>query len=412
MIRLFLFLILLVGSVWLGLQIYADPGYALFTYRGWSVEMPLWFALFLLLIVFIVTYSSIRLVIRTSRLSKRLHAKKRTRRLLRARKQTNLGLIQLLEGNWRTAEAHLIRAAKVNDTPLINYLAAARAAQEQGEHDRRDDYLRLAHQATPEAKIAIGLTQAELQLHHQQLEQALATLRHLQTIAPHHGYILKLLKNVYCQLGEWQNLRTLLPELHKYKIYQKEEFQQLEKLTFQELLKQYITTQSEEKIRYLWDEMSRVLQRDPYTLTVYCQYLLCHDYADEVEILIREQLKRDWDNELVKLYGQISSTHSESQLLVAETWLKGRERNPELLLCLGRICRRAELWKKACDYLTVSINIKPSTDNHGELAQLLLEMGDVQQALEHYRQGLQYQQEAVMPAISKQIHCESGLALL
>ena len=37
-------LIILIASVWLGLQIAEDPGLAFFSYKQWSVEMPLWFA--------------------------------------------------------------------------------------------------------------------------------------------------------------------------------------------------------------------------------------------------------------------------------------------------------------------------------------------------------------------------------
>lgn len=389
MIRLLLFLALLIGSVWLGLQIYADPGYALLTYRGWSVETPLWFAIFVVVIVFVFVHILLRTIARIGWFSKQLRTRSRTRRLLRARKQTNYGLIQLLEGHWNAAEDSLIRSAKISDTPLINYLLAARAAQEQNQHEKRDDYLCLAHQTTPEAEIAIGLTQAELQLQHQQLEHALATLRHLQAIAPHHTHCLKLLKDVYWQLSDWQSLHKLLSELYKYKVYRGEAYQQLERQVLHHLLISAIASQDEEAIRNLWDTLPRALQRDPAVLTDYCCYLLKKGYAGEAEILVREQLKRQWDIELIKLYGKIDSAHPEPQLLIAETWLKGKECSADLLLCLGRICRRAQLWGKAKEYLTAAVQAKPNIDTHGELAQLFEEMGDVQQALHHYRLGLE-----------------------
>ena len=42
--RLIIYLIILVAAVWLGLKIAEDPGYALFAYQRWTVEMPLWLA--------------------------------------------------------------------------------------------------------------------------------------------------------------------------------------------------------------------------------------------------------------------------------------------------------------------------------------------------------------------------------
>ena len=37
-------LIILIASILIGLSIAKDPGLAFFSYRNWSVEMPLWFA--------------------------------------------------------------------------------------------------------------------------------------------------------------------------------------------------------------------------------------------------------------------------------------------------------------------------------------------------------------------------------
>mgnify|MGYP000727120986 CR=1 FL=1 len=51
------------------------------------------------------------------------------------------------------------------------------------------------------------MTQAELQLADQQLEQALATLKHLRSVAPKHTYVLRLLRRLYEQLGDY--LETL-----------------------------------------------------------------------------------------------------------------------------------------------------------------------------------------------------------
>lgn len=65
----------------------------------------------------------------------------------------------------------------------------------------------------PEAKIAVELTQAELQLANHQWEQALATLKHLQDIAPRHPYVLKLIMQLYQEVKDWPQLITILPDL-------------------------------------------------------------------------------------------------------------------------------------------------------------------------------------------------------
>lgn len=112
---------------------------------------------------------------------------------------------------------HLIQALPNSDTPLLNYLTAARAAQNMGDNQLRDNFLREAQQSMPEAKIAVELTQAELQLSNHQWEQALATLKHLHAIAPRHPYVLMLMMRLYQEVKDWPQLIALLPNLKSIK---------------------------------------------------------------------------------------------------------------------------------------------------------------------------------------------------
>ena len=73
-------------------------------------------------------------------------------------------MIEVAEGNFARGERLLARAASTSDSPLFNYLQAARAAHLQNSDDRRDEWLRLAYQEIPEAANAVLLTQAEFQL--------------------------------------------------------------------------------------------------------------------------------------------------------------------------------------------------------------------------------------------------------
>ena len=145
----------------------------------------------------LLLHLSLRVLSRLWHTPERVAEWRRKRRLQRAHRSLTRGLVELAEGRWKVAERHLTKHAEQSETPLINYLAAARAAQLQDEHARRDDYLHLAHESMPSADVAVGLTQAELQLAHQQYEQALATLMHVRSLSPKHNYVLKLLKKLY-----------------------------------------------------------------------------------------------------------------------------------------------------------------------------------------------------------------------
>src|SRR3990167_10805909 len=230
--------VLLLMSIYLGIEVSKVPNYVLITYHHWMIETSLWVAVLCLLVLFFVLYWIIRFLARTATAAKRYHYWRMSRRHRKARTLTQRGLCELAEGDWSQAEEILVRAAKLSKKPLIDYLSAARAAQAQQAFERRDNYLRLAHHADKKATIAIGLTQAQLQIESKQWEQALATLQHLYQRSPTHCYILKLLALVYVELNEWASAEKLLLPLKKYHALPEKEYLQLERRVYLCLLSQ------------------------------------------------------------------------------------------------------------------------------------------------------------------------------
>ncbi|HCW89347.1 MAG TPA: heme biosynthesis protein HemY, partial [Marinobacter sp.] len=159
----------------------------------------------------------------------------------RARRRTTQGLLAMAEGNWSRARKLLASSASQADMPLINYLAAAHAAAETGDHEAVDELLRKAFESTPGSDMAVGLQQAQLQLAGNRLEQALATLVRLRKQAPHHPFVLKLLKTVYVQLEDWRELSRLLPELRKRDLLGKDQLDRLERTTWRNLMQNAAT---------------------------------------------------------------------------------------------------------------------------------------------------------------------------
>ena len=171
----------------------------------------------------------LRLIDRTAHLKGHMQDWSDTRKLKKLQKLTSAGLYELAEGKWQSAEQSLVRAGDKGENQLINYLAAARAAQAQGAYDRRDAYLRKALLTTQGADIAVGLTQAELQMQSNQLSHATVTLKQLHELAPKHNYIMQMLAEVYEKQQDWQSLNKLLPLLEKNKVVSEADFLNLEK---------------------------------------------------------------------------------------------------------------------------------------------------------------------------------------
>ena len=77
-------------------------------------------------------------------------------------------------------------------------------------------------------------------------------------------------------------------------------------------------------------------------------------------------------------YGEQNFSASPQQLLIAEKWLKEHSANAYLLLSLGRICMRNELWGKAKEYYEASIEVEPCAEAYGELSRLLKYLGELE----------------------------------
>jgi HemY protein len=376
----------LLAAVALTLWVKQDNGYFLIGYGHWSIEGSLALLLLTVLLICLLVYLLVRTLSRLWHLPDRLHDWQGRRRASRARHSLTQGLVELAEGNWKAAQTHLISHAHQSETPLLNYLAAARAAHLQGEDAQRDDYLKLAHASMPTADVAVGLTQADLQLDHQQNEQALATLNHLRRIAPKHTHVLMLLKRLYLNLQDWDQLEQLLPELLKRKAVSQQEFQELEVRVYQKRMA--AMHKDAEALQQLWERMPKGLrQRLPF-LKTYASYLVGLGAGDGIAGQIAEFLTRQWDAELVRLYGRIKTADAASRLTAAEGWLKGHPEDPDLLLTLARLCLQAQLWGKARSYLEASIGILPKVEAYQELGLLLEQLGESDKALECFRTGL------------------------
>jgi HemY protein len=381
--------LLAVAAALLVFALQEENGRALFVYGPWTVEGSLALVLLLDLLLFVVLYMVIRTLVRIFSLPAKIHSWKRKRGARRARRALTKGLVQLSEGDWKGAEKSLMRNVQRSDTPLLNYLAAAKAAQQQGAHERRDRYLKLAHQSTPSADVAVGLTQAELQLSHEQLEQALATLQHLQGIAPHHVYVLKLLKDLYLRLEDWTELQRLLPELGKRKVIDTEDLRALEILVYRKILERSELDPDPERLQLIWGGIPKKIRKEGELILDYAQRLMEREQGGVAEPLLRESLQQQWDDQLVEIYGRLEGDDQAKQLSAAESWLKKRPENPALLLALGRLSLRAQLWGKARSYLEASIGAIPSAPAYRELAQLLERLGEKEAAMEYYRAGLE-----------------------
>lgn len=400
MIRILLILLiaLLVGTG-LSLGLTYDLGYIRISLGHYLIETNFWVGLgliTLIVVLAIVTLNTLRRFRQGTGVMTGWVARGNERR---ARRRTTQGLLALAEGNWPRAHKLLASAAGQADTPLINYLAAAQAAFESGDHDAVDDLLRKAFESTPGSSMAVGLTQAQLQLAGNRPEQALATLLRLRKESPHHPFVLKLLKNAYLRLEDWRELSRLVPELRKRSVVSEKELNELERQVWHNLLecaaeecqrrRKDDPEASLEPLTHLWDELPGFVRKDEYTIRDYARLLAGLGDEAQAETLLRKVLRHHWSDELINLYGRLEGHDPAEQLLIAEQWLKDRTNNPELLLALGRISLRNELWGKAREYFETSLSLRRNRETLAELSRLNAHMGEEEASIRLLMQGLE-----------------------
>ena len=385
LIKLLILVIVVLGAV---LLVRDDPGVVMLRYRGWTVDTSLAVALGVLIVFMVALYYLIRLLRGILRMPSALQRRSQNRRYGKARRQLNQGLIDLAEGRFEQAENHLMRLVGSSESPLVHYLAAARAAQLQGKHDARDGYLKAAHEANPAAELAIGVTQAELQLAHQQTEQALATLSHLHSIAPRHDYVTMLLARAYFELEDWPALVEILPDVRRKKLVKANRLREMELAGYRGLLQRAVDSQA--GLEKSWNSIPKSLQSDPAMLCFYVDLMVRQGwYSSSVEQLVLKSLDRQWDDSLIEVYGRFEGKDANTQLARAEKWLDDFGHNENLLLSLGRIAMRARLWGKAQGYFEASIGARATPAACLALAQLFeQQLQQPDKAAEYYQRGL------------------------
>jgi HemY protein len=386
--RIWAFILVFALAVAFGVMIHQDPGYALFAYKDWTVEMPLWLAVvFLVLIIILsIAFLSVTNVLFSS--SSRLRGWWLRHKQISARRNTARWLLELAEGRWKKAEKRLSSSAAHSDVPLINYLSAATAAEESGAVDRRDRYLQLAHGHAKGKEIAVRLTQAQLQHKHGDIEQSLSTLQLLYAENPNHPQVLKQLAAIYESIQDWDSLLALLPSFYKAKIFPNEEARSaMEQKIYLALLPE-IARQGKKELTKFWKHAPNSVTGHLNCQKRYIELLHQQGGEEEAESLLRTWLKKNCQDPLLLLYGTIKGPSPKKQLAFAEELLKSQPNNPVLFLTLGRLSLSNQLWGKARDYLEQNIRLAPSAEAYALIAELMDRLGQPEKRDEYFRKGL------------------------
>lgn len=382
-------LLILLLSVYAALWLHRLGGLVIISLGEWTLQTSV--LLFVLIVVagLALLYALLTVLRSLIGIPHRVRRWQVRRRENRARAHLVGGLLRLAEGRSNDAEKLLLKDADRSDAPLLHYLGAAIAAQHARAYEQRDTYLALADKTNARAGLAVGLIQAQLQIESRQWERALATLNYLNETTPNQPRVLAMLLRACEALDEWEHIDSLLPAARKQQVIDEAGLRRLERAAALHRLTQ-ASRRSAGALEVAWNSLAKPLRQDPELLRIYVDGLAKHGRADDAEPLLRAQLNRDYDAELVQRYGALEVSAPDKALAQVEKWLQDRPEDPALLQAAGRLALKARIWGRARSYLEAAAARRPDALSDYLLGALLEHMGDADAARTRYREALEH----------------------
>jgi HemY protein len=405
--------VLVLAAALVGVVISRHAGYVLISYDTFRYESSIWAALALLVAVLFILWLVRVLIALLTTSGGVVNPWSRRNRSRRVQMAIEQGQMDLAEGRWASAQRNLHRAAEAERQPLLYYLGAARAANEQGRYEESDNLLERALERQPHAELAIALNHAQLQVDRGDLDGALVTLQAMQERHPHNPQVLRQLQRLYRERGEWAELIRLMPELRKDKVLPAQELAELERRAWGENLSlaAYRGSDSDAagaglaSLDKAWQQLTSGQRQEPALILAYAEQLRRLGAEVQAEEVLRTAMKRDYNTHLARLYGLVRGADPGKQLHTAESWLKSHTDDPGLLLTLGRLCLQSSLWGKARDYLESSLRLQRNPEACAELARLLAQLGETDRSNQLFQEGLGLLDERLLarplPALSR-----------
>jgi len=196
-----LIVIALVAALALGRWVAADSGYVLVIRDDFSLDTTLGFVVLAALLAVVAIVVLTLLGNAAWNVLEPVRATRRWKKAVAARRLRS-GLLQLVDGEQEKAERLLVAAGEDGDWPLLAWLLAAEAAQEQENVEASQRYLENAS-SDRRGQLVAGLMKARFALDDGYPEQARQELKVLADLAPRNKRILRTYAEVLESQKDW-----------------------------------------------------------------------------------------------------------------------------------------------------------------------------------------------------------------
>jgi HemY protein len=367
----------LVAAALLAPLLAEDPGYVQLDVGPWRVETS-----FLVLVAAVLlVWLSLSLIVGLLKLPGRAIRRGRERR---SRRQLEKGFLALTEGDWQGAERALNKSLSYRDS-TAGYLAAARAAQGQGDSSRRDRWLSQADSRFGRRHFVTGLARARLLASEGRIEEATAQLERLHLKKPRHTGVLRLLLENYQTLGRWRDLRLLTPALRRGGVVDRDRAVELTVLAAQRELAASVDI---DRLEASWKELPRKLRQRRELVAAYAQRAADLGRIARASGLLERELSRAPDDELLELYAAADDGERTHRIRQCEKWLASHPEHIGLQQTLGLLYLDDRQYEEAQTCLERVVRERPNARAYAALGRVLDRAGKLEAAAQCYRNAL------------------------
>jgi HemY protein len=389
--RIFLSLIILFAAA-IGLAVGArfNPGNVVFFYPPYRIDLSLNLFMLLAILLFAVIYGLLLTIRNAQKMPARVALYRKEKREREGNRALRDALKALFEGRFGHAEKAAIRAAESPENAGLSALIAARAAHRLGQPARRDVWLGKV-QDDGSLKAARLMTAIELLTDEREPEAALQAVSELHASGTRHIHALRLALKAHQRAENWPEVLRLVRLLDKRSALHPTLSRKLRELAYRDLLSD--ASHDAESIRRVWSAVPAEERVRPLVALLAAQAFNTRGLHDEARQVVEKALAVEWDERLVRAYGNAAGPEGSSALLAqierGEEWLKSHPNDAELALTLGALCLRQKLWGKAQRYLEQALSDADEAETvreaHLKLAQLHEALNQSEQAASHYR---------------------------
>ncbi|MDO2436375.1 heme biosynthesis HemY N-terminal domain-containing protein [Aeromonas veronii] len=383
MIRIIILVAVMVAGLIFGPQASGNKGYVLIALGNYTIESSVTSAVILAVLFYGALLIVEWLLGRVFGLRRKTLGWYGSRRRRKANQQTVAATLAMAEGHYSQAEKLMIKGASNSDTPLLNYLSAAKAAQARGDDARRDQYLQKAQEENPKAELALTLTQTQLQIEQGQYDTALAMLESVYALNPRHPMVLDQLRQVHLARQDWSALCDLIPTLHKVgKLTPKQEEDLLQQAWSGRLQQ---AAGSLETLKAVWQDLPRKLRLEPELLACYGDLLRQLGADGEAATLWQEALRKQPMPQLLARLPKLKLDSYQPLLAL----LQKQQGQPDVDTALAQLYLLAGQLDDAQKLLEQEVERAPSAAAYHALGQLMDKRRLTNKANEYYRQALE-----------------------